>query len=141
MTEKQKKFCVEYLKDLNATQAAIRAGYSENTAWSQGWENLRKPELKDYIDKELEEAMNESKAAIKSRIIAELKDVAFGDSGIELLKNKEGDVYYIRITDKLKALDMLGKYVAMFTEKVELSGNVTIQPIKKWSDFREGAED
>ncbi len=123
MTEKQKKFCIEYLKDLNATQAAKRSGYSENTAWSQGYENLKKPEIKARIDSELEEAMCESKAAIKSKIIDELKEIAFTDSGIELLRNKECEVYDVRITDKLKALDMLGKYVAMFTEKIELSSD------------------
>jgi len=46
LTAKQEKFCHEYLIDLNATQSAIRAGYSEDTAHSIGWENLRKPEIK-----------------------------------------------------------------------------------------------
>jgi phage terminase small subunit len=121
LTGKQKKFCIEYLKDLNATQAAIRAGYSEDTAYSIGWENLKKPEIKEIIDKELETAMGESRASLKARIIGELKDVAFTDSGIELLKNKDGDIYDIRITDKLKAIDMLGKYLGIWTDKIELS--------------------
>ena len=47
MTEKQKRFCDEYLTDLNATQAAVRAGYSKKTAYSIGEENLRKPEIKE----------------------------------------------------------------------------------------------
>ena len=55
MTEKQKRFCDEYLTDLNATQAAIRAGYSKKTAYSIGEENLRKPELKEYIEKRMAE--------------------------------------------------------------------------------------
>ena len=46
LTEKQKRFCDEYLIDLNATQAAIRAGYSPDTAYSIGQENLKKPEIK-----------------------------------------------------------------------------------------------
>ena len=50
LTPKQKRFCQEYLIDLNATQAAVRAGYSEKTAYSVGNENLRKPEIKKYID-------------------------------------------------------------------------------------------
>lgn len=54
LTEKQKKFANEYLVDFNATQAAIRAGYSEKTAYSIGWENLRKPEISEYIKKETE---------------------------------------------------------------------------------------
>ena len=47
MTEKQKLFCEEYLIDLNATQAALRAGYSEKTAYSIGNENLKKPEIQE----------------------------------------------------------------------------------------------
>ena len=49
MNDKQRTFCEEYLIDLNATQAAIRAGYSEKTAYSIGSENLTKPEIADYI--------------------------------------------------------------------------------------------
>ena len=50
LTEKQKQFCHEYLVDLNATQAAIRAGYSKNSASAIGHENLRKPEIEKYIE-------------------------------------------------------------------------------------------
>lgn len=52
---KQKRFCDEYLIDLNATQAAIRAGYSPNTAYSIGNENLSKPEIQGYIKQRLAE--------------------------------------------------------------------------------------
>lgn len=55
LTAKQKKFCDEYVTDLNATQAAIRAGYSKKTAYAIGWENLRKPEIRTYIDTRLKE--------------------------------------------------------------------------------------
>lgn len=55
MTKKQKRFVEEYLIDLNATQAAIRAGYSPQTAYSIGEENLRKPEIKSRIDKAMAE--------------------------------------------------------------------------------------
>lgn len=49
LTPKQQRFVEEYLIDLNATQAAIRAGYSEDTAHVIGWENLRKPEIEKAI--------------------------------------------------------------------------------------------
>lgn len=49
LTAKQQRFVDEYLIDLNATQAAIRAGYSQDTAYSIGWENLRKPEIAEAI--------------------------------------------------------------------------------------------
>ena len=62
LTAKQKRFCDEYLIDCNATQAAIRAGYSERTAYSTGNENLKKPELKTYIEEQLEKMHNEKTA-------------------------------------------------------------------------------
>ena len=49
LTAKQEMFCKEYIIDLNATQAAIRAGYSENTAKEIGCENLTKPNIQEYI--------------------------------------------------------------------------------------------
>lgn len=55
LTAKQERFCQEYLVDLNATQAAIRAGYSVKTAYSVGWENLRKPEISERINSRLKE--------------------------------------------------------------------------------------
>ena len=55
MTKKQKRFCEEYLIDLNATQAAIRAGYSPETAYSIGQENLKKPELHTRISRAMAE--------------------------------------------------------------------------------------
>ncbi len=55
LTNKQKVFCDEYLIDLNATQAAIRAGYSKKTAYAIGWENLRKPEIRTFINNKLSE--------------------------------------------------------------------------------------
>jgi hypothetical protein len=64
--------------------------------------------------------MEESKTQLKSRIIKELKDVSFTGVGVDVIE-KDGEVIDVRITDKLKALDMLGKYLAMWTEKVELS--------------------
>ena len=59
LTEKQKRFCDEYIKLGNATQAAINAGYSKRTAYSIGQENLKKPEIKKYIAKRLEQIASE----------------------------------------------------------------------------------
>lgn len=55
LTAKQEQFCREYLIDLNATQAAIRSGYSERTAKSIGQENLTKPDIQDYIKQLMDE--------------------------------------------------------------------------------------
>ncbi|MBC2821530.1 terminase small subunit, partial [Enterococcus faecalis] len=62
MTEKQKRFCDFYIETGNATQAAIKAGYSEKTAAAIGAENLIKPNLKTYIDERLAELKNERTA-------------------------------------------------------------------------------
>ena len=59
LTAKQQRFCDEYLVDLNATQAAIRAGYSKKTAYSIGQENLNKPEIKEYLEKRMAEKEEE----------------------------------------------------------------------------------
>ena len=66
LTRKQRAFIDEYLIDFNATQAAIRAGYSERTAYSIGWENLRKPEIQEAIDRLVsEQAMSAEEVRIR----------------------------------------------------------------------------
>lgn len=64
LTPKQARFVDEYLVDFNATQAAIRAGYSEKTAYSIGWENLRKPEIKKAISERIAEMTMEADEAL-----------------------------------------------------------------------------
>ncbi len=76
LTKKQKRFVEEYLIDLNATQAAIRAGYSPQTAYSIGDENLKKPEIKNAIDKALAERSRRT-GVNADRIIEELAKIAF----------------------------------------------------------------
>jgi len=70
MNDRQKRFVEEYLVDFNATQAAIRAGYSQKTAYAIGSENLRKPEISEAISERL---MSENE------VIARLSDIARGD--------------------------------------------------------------
>lgn len=71
LTDKQKRFCEEYMRDFNATQAAIRAGYSEKTAFSIGSENLRKPEIRGFIDAKLKTFALSADEVLKS-----LSDIA-----------------------------------------------------------------
>lgn len=73
-SNKQKVFIEEYLKDFNATQAAIRAGYSKKTAYAIGHENLRKPEIADAIQERLNELYMSADEALKR-----LADIARGD--------------------------------------------------------------
>lgn len=78
LTDKQKRFVEEYLVDLNATQAAIRAGYSKETARQIGSENLSKP----YIQKEIQKAMkkrSERTEITQDKVLQELAKVGFTD--------------------------------------------------------------
>ncbi len=81
MTDKQKRFCEEYMVDLNATQAAIRAGYSENSAQQIASENLSKPVIQQYIQSELEKQ--------KSERIADITEVLEGLTKIVRFDKKE----------------------------------------------------
>ena len=156
MTNKQKRFCEEYLVDLNATQAAIRAGYSTNTAGAIGTENLQKPKIRAYIDKALAERSKRT-GINADRVIQELarialvnppdvidaadatvKDGASRDDTAAILSVKvkkiptqDGEIVEreIKMADKIKALELLGKHLGMFKDKLELSGQVGVQII------------
>jgi phage terminase small subunit len=77
LNDKQRRFVDEYLKSYNATQAAVAAGYSEKTAYSIGWENLRKPEIAEAIQKRLEESAMSAKEVLMR--LAEQARVNIGD--------------------------------------------------------------
>lgn len=122
MTAKQQRFCDEYLIDLNATQAAIRAGYSKKTAYSIGIENLNKPELKKYI----EDRMAEKESALiadQNEVLKYLTSVMRGESQSSVLaRNFEGAEDVIEKPpdekERLKAAELLGKRYGLYTEKV-----------------------
>lgn len=75
LTDKQEMFCQEYLKDLNATQAAIRAGYSQKTAAEAGYENLRKPQIQDRIA-ELKKSRMTRLEIDQNKVLQEVYNVA-----------------------------------------------------------------
>lgn len=81
LTAKQERFVEEYLVDLNATQAAIRAGYSEKTAGSISFENLQKPEIQDAID-EKRRQLSEKTGINQSRVLKEYAKLAFLDPSL-----------------------------------------------------------
>jgi len=76
LTAKQERFCYEYCFDFNATQAAIRAGYSENTAGVIGNENLKKPYIKARI-KEMQDNLAETAGVSRLKVLAEHMKLAF----------------------------------------------------------------
>jgi phage terminase small subunit len=141
MTAKQKLFCDEYLVDLNATQAAIRAGYSKKTATVIAAENLRKPNIQEYIQKRLaekEDALIAKQDEVLKYLTAvmrrELKEVAVvttmekkvfyaPDEKGTMRKNeitKETPVlveYPAKLSDANKAADLLGKRWGIWDKK------------------------
>ena len=130
LTAKQKRFCDEYLIDLNATQAAIRAGYSKKTAGVIANENLNKPYIKKYID----ERMAEKEAMLiadQDEVLRYLTAVLRGESSASVLARNEIGAEQVIIKppdekERLKAAELLGKRYSLFTEKVNVDGTVPV---------------
>jgi len=140
LTDKQERFCQEYIIDLNATQAAIRAGYSKNTAQEIGSENLSKPIIQARVS-ELKESRLERTTLTQDEVLEELKNFAYSDitetMELEFSQLKElppeirrmiasykksstnfdgGEkiVYEIKFIDKMKAFEMLNRHIGFY---------------------------
>ena len=125
MTHRQELFIQEYIKTGNATSSAIKAGYSKRTARSIGQENLTKP----YIRKRIEELSQ--KIACNNIMTAKERQ-----EYLTKLINSED----VKVSDKLKALDILNKMTGEYIQKVEVNGelktedpfkNLTTEELKK----------
>ena len=134
LTEKQKRFCDEYLIDLNATQAAIRAGYSKKTANRTGPENLSKPVIKAYIEAKMAEKDAELIAA-QDEVLQHLTAAMRGESTEEVVVVEgTGDGCsdarvvdkQISARDRLRAAELLGKRYQLFTDKVDVTGAMPV---------------
>ena len=112
-------FVTEYLKDFNATQAAIRAGYSEKTADVIGYENLGKPQIKEAIEKAKKQILGDGTKDI-------IENVRFWT---KMRDNEEAPE-----SARLKASELLGRYRTMFTEKIETKSVHTIDMSDKSID-------
>lgn len=170
LTKKQQRFVDEYLIDLNATQAAIRAGYSVKTAQEQGSQNLSKLMVQQAIEEQMTERSKRTEIT-QDKVLRELAAIAFAkatdyasviekqavyttDEGVRIpLHDENGNAVMIQdvqlvLTDTLndvqksalagikhgkygievtmcskeKALELLGRHLGMFKDKVELSG-------------------
>ena len=116
LTPKQQRFVEEYLIDLNATQAAIRAGYSEKTAKEIGSENLTKPNIAKAIAEAQEKLSNKAQVTVEmivQGLLNEAKDLS------------EGSTQSARVS----AWAHLGKHLGMFKDKIEHSGKIEISDI------------
>ena len=126
LTIKQQRFCDEYLIDLNATQAAIRAGYSKKTARQTAAENMAKHDIKNYIGERMAEKES-SLIAKQDEILQFLTQVLRGDAeGMALVGIGKGaqEVEQVQptVTEKTKAAELLGKRYAMWTDKQIIDG-------------------
>lgn len=152
LNDKQEIFCEEYAASLNATKAAIKAGYSEKTAYSQGHDLLKNPEIRERIQTFLDIRMEQTRVT-QERVVRELARIAFGDprdvmewgwlgaelknsadltpdqaamvAGVVEKRSKGGVTLEVKFHDKLAALEKLGKYLNMFVDKSEVLAVVT----------------
>ena len=162
LTPKQQRFVEEYLIDLNATQAAIRAGYSEKTAKSIGQENLTKPDIQKAIEeaqnKRQEQTQIDAAYVLKRLVEIDQMDVLdIMDDQMKIrpvnewpkvwrqyvvnlenleLSDGEGCFKKIKWPDKVKNLELLGKHVSVgaFKDKIEHSGKLEIQSLSDLMD-------
>ena len=161
MTKKQKRFIEEYLIDLNATQAAIRAGYSPDTAKAIGCENLTKPDIRAHIDRAMAERSKRT-GVNADRVVQELAKIAFVNAtevidpktatvredalpddtaAIQSVKVKtfgeDGLEREIKMADKLKALEMLGRHLGMFKDKMDIEHSGVVDVRKVYDEMSE----
>ena len=127
MTAKQQRFCDEYLIDLNATQAAIRAGYSKKYAGQNADKLLKNTNVKSYIDDRMAEKESEL-IADQDEVLKYLTSVLRGKTKSEIVVVEgQGDGYsearaiqkFPDEKERLKAAELLGKRFGLYTEKVE----------------------
>lgn len=143
MTDKQKRFCEEYMIDLNATQAAIRAGYSPKTAQEQSARLLSNVMVQNRIA-QLQAEQSRRTGVSADRVVRELAKIAFVNAGdlidaktaslkdgaarddlaaVQSVKVKmfgeDGLEQEVKLADKLKALDLLGRHLGMFNGRTE----------------------
>lgn len=142
LSEKQKRFVQEYLVDLNATAAARRAGYSAKTAEVIGYENLRKPQIAEEIAKRQVKLQNKLEIT-QEKVLQELAAIAFANGtdfvtvtatglldvkptskvpkeklpAIAGIKYSQVGSVEIKLHDKVKALELLGKHLGVFDDR------------------------
>lgn len=140
LTPKQERFCTEYLVDLNATQAAIRSGYSQKTAGKIGFENIHKPEIQTRLSV-LRAELAETTGITPARVLKELSRIAFSDprrvmswgpGGVALIPSgelsdddaamvsevsesttKDGGSLRVKLHDKLSAIEKIMRHLGM----------------------------
>jgi phage terminase small subunit len=133
LTDKQQMFCEHYLISLNATKAAKLAGYSEATAYASGAENLRKPEIRAYIDERLNNvamSANEVLARLTAQARADIRDVLNEKGEFDFNKGDQNDAMAlvaeieqkefgvkVKMVSSQQAIVTLARYHGMLTDR------------------------
>ena len=130
MNARRKRFCDEYLIDCNATQAAIRAGYSAKTAKITGAKLLTNANLKAYIEEQLEKIHNE-KTADAQEVLEYLTAVMRGQHTEQVLKLVGEGVQTITDIDvaakeRIKAAELIGKRYGLFKDNLDVGGAIPV---------------
>lgn len=123
LTVKQQKFADEYIISGNATQAAIKAGYSDKTARAIGNENLTKPNIKSYIDERMQE-LEDQAIAKQDEVLKYLTSIMRGEQQEQTLRGmgegyQEIDNIDVSAKDRIKAAELIGKRYGIWTDKLE----------------------
>lgn len=135
LTPKQRKFKAEYLKDPNATKAAIKAGYSKKSAHSIGSENLQKPEIRDALEAAIQKVEDDA-GVNKAFWLEAIKDV------LQKCRQAEPVMEFNYVTKQLEptgewkfdsaganaALRMIGQFLALFTD-IKVAGTITLEQL------------
>ncbi|ANS47598.1 terminase [Bacillus thuringiensis] len=138
LNEKQQRFADYYIELGNATQSAIKAGYSKKSARFIGQENLTKPNIKKYIADKLEE-MKSKRTADGQEVLEFLASVMRGEIDEEVILTVGAGEGYSEIMrtrkelsarDRIKAAELLGKRYTLFTDKTDLTVAEPVQIIK-----------
>lgn len=119
LNEKQGVFVDEYLKDLNATQAAIRAGYSANTAKMQGSRLMTNDDIAAAIAERMEKRAKRV-GITQDSVLADIE--AIKADAMQAVPDKDGNMAMLDRPAALKSCELLAKHLGMFAEKVELTG-------------------
>ena len=114
MNEKQKLFAQYYIaNNFNSTQAALSAGYSKKTAYSQGQRLSKHVEVKKYIKQRIRDILSETES-LTLKWVNRVTEIAFSEP--RAILNKDGDVVGYINSDQLKALDLLAKYLSLYAD-------------------------
>lgn len=133
LTDKMKRFCDEYLIDLNGTQAAIRAGYSKKTANRIATENLSKPVIQEYLAKKMEEK-EKTLIATQDEVLKYLTAVLRGETQSEIVViesyGKTSEAVKMQKApdekERLKAAELLGKRYSLFKDKINIDAAIPV---------------